>query len=337
MIMALAPSIVPRTADRHPRLSLVIPVRNGEPYIAATIAEICASGADFELIVVDDGSGDGTRGTVAAWSGKDARVRLLINPGKGKVQALNAGFASSRGAVVKCVDADDILMRGYVDHLAAHGPAALEAECHDMHLTDSALKPIGCYRAHPAVVAGGRRQAIEQLSSLPRPAWAFGRALAERIFPMPDDLPFEDVWFAVMIKRFATRVRHHTGFCYQYRQHGNQTFGGILNHSREVVAFRAERMLRLIDVLVRESARLEPAGLAFDTNFTAQRRYWELLRQPEVTLAQILGAPLPISTRAKLLLFRRVPWAIPRILRCKYGIDAVRLALSPRLPAHKAA
>lgn len=313
-------------------LSLIIPVRNGGPYISDTIAEICATGANFELLVVDDRSTDRTRDIVARWADNDARVRLLTNPGTGKVQALNYGFLRSSGAVVKCIDADDILVRGYVDRLALEPLAGDEAECHDMHLTDQDLNPIGCYRAHPAVIGGTARQVIEQLISLPRPSWSFGRALAERIFPMPNDLPFEDVWFAVVIKRFASRIRHHRGFCYQYRQHGNQTFGGILNHSREVIAFRAERMLRLIDVLVRESVdRLAAGGLEFDTSFAAQRRYWELLRQPQVSTREILAARLPVANTCKLLLLRRIPWVVPRVLRFKYGLDALRLTLRSRM------
>ena len=311
-------------------LSLVIPVRNGEPFISETIAELCATTVDFELLVVDDHSTDSTRETVSRWASADSRVKLLTNPGTGKVQALNYGFSQSSGAVIKCIDADDIMMRDYVERLALKPLASDEAECHDMHLTDLSLKPIGCYRAHPTVVTGTAQQVIEQLISLPRPSWAFGRGLAERIFPMPADLPFEDVWFAIIIKRFAARIIHHPGFCYQYRQHGNQTFGGILNHSREVVTFRAERMLRLIDILVRESARLAPQGLDFDTTFSCQRRYWELLRQPQVTIRELLTAPLPLATKAKLLLFRRALWAIPRILKLKYCVDAARLALPSR-------
>jgi glycosyltransferase involved in cell wall biosynthesis len=325
-------SISNQSASRHQvPLSLVIPVRNGEPFIFDTIAELCASTADFELVVVDDGSTDGTRETVSRWAARDPRVRLVENPGTGKVQALNFGFTKTSGMVIKCIDADDIMMRAYVDHLSVGAMAADEAECHDMHLTDRELNPIGCYRAHPTVIGGSKRQVIEQLISLPRPSWSFGRSLAERIFPMPDDLPFEDVWFAAIIKRFASRIRHCPGFCYQYRQHGSQTFGGILNHSREVVTFRAERMLRLIEVLVRESPRLAPDGLEFDTSFSAQRRYWDLLRKPEVSNGEIFWAPLPLVTKVKLLLFRRLPWAIPRILRCKYGLDALRLNLRQRL------
>jgi glycosyltransferase involved in cell wall biosynthesis len=305
-------------------MSLIIPVRDGERFIGETLAEVCSASSAFELIVVNDGSTDGTRSVVESFAKHDCRVRIVDNPGKGKVQALNHGFSLSKGEIVKCIDGDDLLMRSYID---TAGLLPDEAECHDMLLTDEGLRPIGGYTVNPEALAGDRTWVIENLVSLPRCSWTFGRALANHIFPMPEDLPFEDVWFSIIIKRFASAIRHRSGLCYQYRQHSGQTFGGILNHAPEKVSFRAERMLRLISVISRESARLAPGSLPFDTSFSSQRRYWELLHQPSTPTWSILSSGLPMSAKMKLLLFKRACWVIPSALRLKYYIDSARLTL----------
>ena len=306
-------------------LSLIIPVKNGAEFIGDTLAELGAVTADFEVIVVDDGSTDGTRATVTGCADRDPRIRLTSNPGTGKVQALNHGFNLCRGDIVKCIDADDVLVRGYLDTMSAL--RMHDAECHDMQLTDAVLVPFGRYAVNPRMLEGDRRTVMEQLVALPRCTWTVGRGLAERIFPMPIDLPFEDVWFALVIKRFAAVIHHRPGVWYLYRQHGDQTFGGILNHSRDKVSFRAKRMLRLITVLQAESARLEPAEISLDVEFRSQRCYWTLLAQDSVSTWSILSSRLPLPALAKLLLFRRMPWMIPSILRVKYTLDGLRLGM----------
>lgn len=304
-------------------ISVIIPIKNGAAFIADTLGELSALNALCEVIVVNDGSTDETAAIIAEFSARDSRIRLVDNPGVGKVQALNHGFALATGTVIKCIDGDDVLVRSYLDGLAPL--AADAAECHDMQLTDRALKPIGGYTVNPAILAEDRRATMERLVSLPRCTWTFGRELAERIFPMPLDLPFEDVWFSLMIKRYATSIRHRSGLCYHYRQHGDQTFGGILNQQRDKVVFRAERMLRLIVVLEREAARLQPEAIGLDPRFLGQRRYWELLASPSVSTWSILTSGLRWPAKGKLLLFRRLPWLTSFALRAKYRVDHARL------------
>lgn len=304
-------------------ISVIIPIKNGAAFIADTLRELSAVTAPYEVIVVNDGSTDATESIIAEFAAQDVRIRGVDNPGIGKVQALNHGFALATGTVIKCIDGDDVLVRGYIDELAPL--AADEAECHDMQLTDQILQPIGCYTVNPAILAADRGATMERLVSLPRCTWTFGRQLAERIFPMPLDLPFEDVWFSLMITRYATAIRYRQGLCYQYRQHGNQTFGGILNQQRDKVLFRAERMLRLIAVLEREAARFQPEAIGLDTRFAGQRRYWELLASPSVSTWCILTSGLRWPAKAKLLLFRRLPWLTSFVLRLKYRMDYARL------------
>lgn len=90
-----------------------MPVRNGGAFLPAAVESILAqSFRDFEFLVVDDGSSDGTGKRLAEYQRADPRIRLLASPGRGIVAALNLGIAEARGALIARMDADDIAFPG---------------------------------------------------------------------------------------------------------------------------------------------------------------------------------------------------------------------------------
>lgn len=94
--------------SRPPLVSVVLPARNAAPTIARAVASVRGQTlADWELLVVDDGSGDDTAAVVHAAAAGDARIRVLPQPALGLVAALNAGLAAARGEFVARLDADD--------------------------------------------------------------------------------------------------------------------------------------------------------------------------------------------------------------------------------------
>ena len=104
-----------------PRVSVIIPAFNCENYIEAALASVFQQNfGDLELIVVDDGSTDGTPRILADY--KD-RVRLVAQENRGVASARNTGLAIARGDFVGFLDADDWWLPG---RLAAQF-AALES------------------------------------------------------------------------------------------------------------------------------------------------------------------------------------------------------------------
>ena len=87
-------------------LSVVIPVYNEVGTIAEVIRRVRACGVPCELIVVDDGSTDGTREVLAGYAGQDDFTLIVQPTNQGKGAALKAGFARAKGDVVLVQDAD---------------------------------------------------------------------------------------------------------------------------------------------------------------------------------------------------------------------------------------
>jgi len=78
------------TAIDHPRVSVALPVHNCERYVAEAIESILAQTfTDFEFLIVDDGSTDGTLPILHRFAARDSRIRVISRPNTGIVGALN--------------------------------------------------------------------------------------------------------------------------------------------------------------------------------------------------------------------------------------------------------
>lgn len=139
-----------------PTVSVVIPVYNGVPWIAATLDSLTAQTlTDWEAIVVDDCSPDDVAALVAAWP--DPRVRLIrMAANGGPVIARNRGVADARGRYVAGLDQDDLCrpdrFARQVTYLDAHPDIALVATQADQ-LVGTAVSPMRyAIRTTPALV-----------------------------------------------------------------------------------------------------------------------------------------------------------------------------------------
>lgn len=92
-----------------PKVSVLMPVFNGENFILKAIESVlCQSMEDFELLVLDDGSVDGTANIIS--SIKDDRVKIFRHENSGLPATLNKGIALSKAEYIARLDHDDIML-----------------------------------------------------------------------------------------------------------------------------------------------------------------------------------------------------------------------------------
>ena len=94
-----------------PLISVNLAVYNAAPYLAATLDSLLAQTlTDFECLMVDDGSTDGSRTILQHYVDRDPRLRLWCNPNQGVPKSRNQLLAASRGELIAVMDADDIAL-----------------------------------------------------------------------------------------------------------------------------------------------------------------------------------------------------------------------------------
>jgi glycosyltransferase involved in cell wall biosynthesis len=149
------------TTGHPPSVTVVIPAFNRVETIRAAVESVLwQSHADFELLVVDDGSSDGTMSALAGMT--DPRLRLLANPrNMGPSAARNTGIRAARGDWVAFQDSDDEWLPDklakQMARIAQAGPGCVAAYCGMLIDTpkDGSLGP-GGVRYYPDASLGER-------------------------------------------------------------------------------------------------------------------------------------------------------------------------------------
>lgn len=123
-----------------PNVSIIMPVFQGARTIARAIRSVQGQTyRDWELIVVDDGSTDGTPDVVTRIRAGDSRIRLISLPlNVGAASAMNRGWRESAGSLIGILDADDVALpkrlQCQVDYLLHRGEIAVVGSA--AHFTD---------------------------------------------------------------------------------------------------------------------------------------------------------------------------------------------------------
>ncbi len=110
----------------NPLISILTPFKNTEQYLTNCIESIInQSYTNWELLIVDDSSTDGSYNLVKSFAEKDPRIKLLKNTGSGIIDALRLGFNESSGAYITRMDSDDLMPKNKLEvllnNLLKHG------------------------------------------------------------------------------------------------------------------------------------------------------------------------------------------------------------------------
>lgn len=129
---------------RDPLISVVMSVYNGKKYVREAVDSVLDQDcADFEFIIVDDGSTDGTAAILSAYT--DPRIRVIRQENRGLTRSLNRGIQEARGAYIARQDADD---RSLPQRLATQAAFLLAHD--DIALVGSAVEVLSNTGRHLA-------------------------------------------------------------------------------------------------------------------------------------------------------------------------------------------
>jgi len=107
--LIFATSILPEQIMNRPSISVLLPVYNGSRYLEEALLSIMAQTfLDWECVVMDDGSTDGSADLAEKAAVGDSRIKVMRRGHSGLVETLNAGLAVCRAPLVARMDADDV-------------------------------------------------------------------------------------------------------------------------------------------------------------------------------------------------------------------------------------
>ena len=117
-----------------PAISVIIPMYNAEKYVEQAIDSVLnQTFKDLEVIVIDDGSTDGSYALVQSRFGDNDRVRLMCNrKNQGSALTRNTGMRSARGKYIALLDADDVFLPNMLEilhHVAETQNADVVSTC----------------------------------------------------------------------------------------------------------------------------------------------------------------------------------------------------------------
>ena len=303
-------------------LSLIIPAKELNDHLFKIICNYKLNTRhDYEIIIVYDKQSDECYDKFASHFNIDDSIILLMNPLKGRINALNYGYSYSKGGIIKCIDSDDILLQNYFDNLSIMDKYT--AHCHNATLIDNNDEIIGYYTFEKNILFRNYNYVLSNLKSPPRWIWSFKREIADIIFPIPPELFAEDIWFSLIIKKNCNNIYHMNNSAYLYRQHSGGEWGGIKNFSSEVMSRRAKWNLTVISVLLENKVKL---GIVSDEIFYNVINYYKVLLSNK-KLSKILCAKTTYYYKLKLFIILYLPAISSMLLSFKWFISKQLIAI----------
>jgi hypothetical protein len=147
----------------RPLVSVLIPSYNHEKYLSEAIDSLIGQTyGNWEAVICDDGSADGSRCLIERYAARDARIQYVFQPNGGQSSALNTAYDRSRGEIISLLDSDDVFL-----------PTKLE-KCVAL-LRNS---PCAGFAIHPVTPVSARGKVIgAQFPAVPAQGWVLHEAL----------------------------------------------------------------------------------------------------------------------------------------------------------------
>lgn len=246
--------------SESPLISIVIPVYNVLPYLDECVESILTQAREeVEIILVDDGSTDGSSEACETYSSETMDIKVIHKPNGGLASARNLGLEVAQGSYISFVDSDDRIAAGAMNRMvewaSGMGADICILNC-EKFFPDGSKKPFGCAIDSENLRGCNAEKALEVLSRLDKFPDAACIKLYRRSFlesngiVFPDDGRFsEDLGFAIDCFLAARSFDALDGPFYEYRQgrEGSITNKFTSKHFFDLVTFIEESVEKLTD------------------------------------------------------------------------------------------
>lgn len=217
-------------------LSIVTPVYNVAPYLPATIESILnQTFKDFELILIDDGSTDGSDKICLHYANLDNRVRVIRQTNQGVSAARNRGIEASAGELVGFVDSDDLIckdMYARMTHIIRHSNADIvqcnhdRADVSDVHHSNRKESSYICISGPEFVSRLFAMRGSEYTNQVSLCTKIFKKTILEKI-RFPEGQTYEDEHETYKACYFAKKIAITDDIFYHYIKRENSIITGI--------------------------------------------------------------------------------------------------------------
>ena len=208
-------------------ISVIVPVYNVEEYLEECLESIShQTYTDIEVILVNDGSTDGSREICERYCEKDIRFRLINQENQGQSVARNRGFKESVGQYIMFVDSDDVINTNVLEVLLPYMKTDVDiVEC---RLT---MKKEEFYLNKSSTIAfeGNSKEAILNCIEFKEVKFCaftklYRREIVEKI-PFLEGCIYEDVFTGINYLKYIRKiiVVDFIGYCYRVRPNSTMT------------------------------------------------------------------------------------------------------------------
>lgn len=219
--------------EQEPFFSVIIPAYNAENFIEEALDSVAKQTfQDYEIVVVDDGSRDGTYEKVRLWKEAHPHIpmKIIRQENRGIGGARNTGVRSARGKYLAFLDADDLWLERKLEVVAQHldrSPLA-DLVCHDEWIDNGEkLKKstLGPYKTY--------RDLLFKRNCISTSATALRRQAMNQTGWFSEDLRFnsvEDFEFWLRLAKAGTRIEYLHEILGVYRLQGQGITSNITKH-----------------------------------------------------------------------------------------------------------
>ena len=207
-------------------ISVVVPVYNVETYLVECLDSIQnQTYTDFEVLLVNDGSTDGSQAICEHYCQTDKRFRLMNQTNQGQSVARNNGVTASTGEFIAFVDSDDIILSNYLETLMQH-----MGEDVDIVESQFTVRKKGFLTEKSQdtkiLFEGNSEEAVKvvpnHLLSVNPVTKLYRRAIVEAV-PYLEELIFEDIYSGIGMLKYIRKIVKIDYVGYYYRQHATST------------------------------------------------------------------------------------------------------------------